>query len=61
MSEAASLWLAFAVLTLVVLALESITARQIGVLRRRVRWLEHGDFCHCEECDADRDETKGAP
>ena len=53
-ADGALLWAGFAVLTLIVLALETITKRQVAALRRRVRWLEHGDFCHCEECEDER-------
>ena len=42
--------------TLIVLALETIT--KLHAALRRVRWLEHGDFCHCEECE-DEQGTSG--
>lgn len=29
--------------------------KQVRERARERRWYEHGDFCHCEECDDDED------
>lgn len=45
--------LVLALVLFAMLVLEMHTAREIRELRKRVRWLEHGDFCRCDECECD--------